>query len=328
MTKSDDYLWDKSGEPDADVARLESLLSPLKHDAPLDELRMRQPSKRGWILVSGLVAAAAAVVLVVVLRPRPEDPQATACAGGVGFAFSAQAGTVSCNGTALASGVLPVGGTLDTGTQKAELAIANIGRAQLGAETVIRLDRTELGTRHQLHLERGHMHAKVDAKPKIFAVTTPSADVTDLGCEYEIDLDRSGAGSIHVISGKVELETGKHQPVVLLAGMHARLLPGRRAGLALSDKAGAAMEQAAADYDAGKPDALARVLVVATRDDVITLQRLALVLPRAQVRQVLEKLQTLFPIPQNTTLDDVLADTDLLEMWLDDVELSFVVSPR
>ncbi len=326
MTKPDDYLWDKSGEPDPGIAKLESLLSPLAHDAPLDELRLKRPRKRNWIIVSGLVAAAAAVVLFVALRPRPGDPQ---CAG-EGFAFTAQTGTVSCNGAALAGGVLPVGGTLDTGTQQAKLAIADIGEAQLGTDTVIRLDRAQYGAdpKHQLHLERGHMHAKVNAKPKIFAVTTPSADVTDLGCEYEIDLDRSGAGTIRVISGKVELETGKHQPLVLLAGMHARLLPGRRAGLALSDKAGAAMEQAAADYDAGKPDGLARVLAAATRDDVITLQRLALVLPRAQVRQVLEKLQTLFPIPQNTTLDDVLADTDLLEMWLDDVELSFVVAPR
>ena len=31
----DDYLWDGSGPPDPEVARLEALLSPLAHDAPL-----------------------------------------------------------------------------------------------------------------------------------------------------------------------------------------------------------------------------------------------------------------------------------------------------
>ena len=34
---SDDYLWDRSGPPDPDVQRLEELLSPLRHEAPLDD---------------------------------------------------------------------------------------------------------------------------------------------------------------------------------------------------------------------------------------------------------------------------------------------------
>ncbi len=32
MTAPDDYLWDRSGEPDPEVAALEKLLAPLAHD--------------------------------------------------------------------------------------------------------------------------------------------------------------------------------------------------------------------------------------------------------------------------------------------------------
>ncbi len=36
MSKPDDYLWDRSGPADPEVARLEQLLAPLAHDRPLD----------------------------------------------------------------------------------------------------------------------------------------------------------------------------------------------------------------------------------------------------------------------------------------------------
>ena len=63
---SDDYLWDRSGTPDRDVAGLEALLSPLAHDAPFAELRARRPRVKAAILI-GVLAAAAVLVLVLVL---------------------------------------------------------------------------------------------------------------------------------------------------------------------------------------------------------------------------------------------------------------------
>src|SRR5512140_2283006 len=104
-----DYLWDKRGA-DPEVARLEELLSPLRHQAPLDELRMRRKRSRApWIAGALAVAAAAGVVFLV----WPKSPGA--CAGGAGFAFTARGGDVSCQGSNVAAGVLPVGGVLDTG---------------------------------------------------------------------------------------------------------------------------------------------------------------------------------------------------------------------
>lgn len=323
MTKRSDeadYLWDRSGD-DAEVKRLESLLSPLAHDAPLDELRLKRKRSRAPMFVGIVVAVAAMIGLVLWWRaPGVERGEGTACVG-VGFAFSAKTGTVACNGAALAGGVLPTGGTLITGPHEAELAIADIGTAQLSRNTTVRLDHSTFGAKHQLFLQEGKMHAKVLAPPRIFAVATPSAQVVDLGCEYTLEIDKAGGGSIHVLTGKVELETGNGAVVMAPAGTHGRLLPGRRASLPLSDRAGPEITAAVADLDAGKPDALARVLAAATKVDAITIGNLARVAPAADKRRVLERLAMIVPAPQCTTIDEALEYPDLFEMWFEEVFL-------
>lgn len=319
MKKSDDYLWDRSGE-DPEVARLEQLLSPLRHDAPLDELRLRRPKSRRSLLIGSMVAVAATIALIAWWSwPGDRPQQVAACAGSSGFSFTSKGGDVACNGAAVASGVLPVNGTLDTGDHEAELKIANIGSAQLGARTRVRLEHT--GDRHQLFLEQGRMHALVSAPPRIFAVATPSTQVTDLGCEYTLDIGPDGAGTIHVITGKVELETGTGVVVVAHAGTTTRLLPGRHASVPLSDKAGEAIKKAVAELDAGAPDALAHVLAAATLEDALTIATLARMVSEAKRRSVLETLQTLVKAPQDTTIDEALADSALLDMWFLEVEL-------
>lgn len=313
----DDYLWDRSGD-DPEVARLEELLSPLHHRAPLDELRLRRRSRLPWL--AGVVVAAAAAIAVVLLWPRTGDDRGGGCVG-LGMVFSTT-GTVSCNGEALAVGVLPIHGELATGAHEAELAIADIGTAKLGAHTIVRLDQTAIGKRHQLFLQEGTMHAKVTAPPKIFAVATPSADVTDLGCEYTLAIDRRGAGELRVLSGKVELETGKGAVVLAPAGTHARLLPGRRASLPLIEGASPELARAVGELEAEQPGALARVLAAATRADAITIANLVRVVPtEAARRTVLAKLATLVAAPQCMTIDEALADKELLEMWLDEAYL-------
>ena len=310
MNESDDYLWDRSGPPDPEVQRLEDLLAPLAHQAPL-----RRRSKRP-IILAGAVALAASIALVAWWR-WPGEPAVVACAAATsGFTFTAKTGTVACEGASLTAGRLPVGGTLDTGSHRAELAIASIGTAELGQGTRVRLDRTGVDG-HQLHLERGHMHARVLAPPRIFAVTTPSVDVTDLGCEYAIDIAATGAGEIRVITGMVELETGTGAVVVAPAGTHARLLPGRRASLPLEDKAGPALVAAVAGHERGDPDGVERVLTAATSTDGITVANLyALV----RTRRVLERLAELSPpIDEGVTIDAAQADPKIFARWLDEI---------
>ena len=46
--------------------------------------------------------------------------------------------------------------------------------------------------------------------------------------------------------------------------------------------------------------------------------------PEAQRRSVLETLATLVAIPQCTTIDEVMADKDLWEMWFDEIYLVYI----
>jgi len=313
MTRpDDDYLWDRKGPADPDVARLEQLLAPLAHDAPLDELRLRRRRRWSMLAIGSVVAAAAAVALV--WWRWPDQPGAT-CSNG--FAFT-RGGTER--------GVLCVGGVLDTGAQRAELAIANIGKAELGAGTRVRLDQTS-AERHELYLERGRLHARVDAPPRLFAVATPSANVTDLGCEYTLAVEPNGAGTITVQSGKVELATGTAGAIVVAPmRTHARLLPGRRPGLPVVDGAGKALEAAVAAFERGAADGIDRVMAAATPTDALTVANLAEVVPPAHKRRVLDRLAQLSAPPQELSVDDVLADHALYEMWFDDVILQHLTN--
>lgn len=313
----DDYLWDRKGS-DPEVARLEKLLAPLAHDATRDQLRGRR--KRRWPLFAGALVAAAAAAITIVLWPRAPDAPAVQHACGAqasGFAFTARGGRVACGGSAVPAGVLPVGETLDTGDHEAELAIADIGRAELSPNTRIRLERTS-AERHQLYLERGRIDAFVVAPPRIFAVGTPSGQVTDLGCAYTLIVHDDGTGSVEVRSGMVELEAANGRVVVVPAGAGARLLAGRRASLPLATSANAQLIAAVADFHTGQADALRRVLAAAQPSDAITIANLARVVPGQERRTVLERLARLAPPPQQMSVDDVI-ELDLFDMWFDEI---------
>ena len=59
------------------------------------------------------------------------------------------------------------------------------------------------GREHRMSLERGTIHARIWAPPKLFFVKTPSATAVDLGCEYTLQVDDAGAGLVHVVLGWV-----------------------------------------------------------------------------------------------------------------------------
>jgi hypothetical protein len=317
MSKPDDYLWDKSGE-DADVARLEELLAPLAHTAPLDELKLRTKSRLPIFLIGGVLAAAAIVTIIVWPRGEQAHPASYACgAQATGFAFTARGGSVACGGSTVPAGVLPVGGTLDTGAHEAELAIADIGSARLSPRTRVRLDATS-ADRHQLYLERGKLRAFVSAPPRIFAVGTPNGQVTDLGCAYTLEVDEAGAGSIEVDSGMVELEAANGRVIVVPAGASARLLAGRRASLPLARSATPQLALAVADFHRGVAGARDRVLAAATASDAITVANLVRVVSAAERRTVLDRLSMLFAPPQDMSVEDV-EQLDLFDMWFDEV---------
>ena len=111
-------------------------------------------------------------------------------------------------------GRLRVGEWLETdATSRAEIAVANIGQVEVEPNTRVRLVETRL-TEHRLELERGTLHARIWAPPRLFFVNTPSAVAADLGCAYTLEVDDAGRGLLHVTSGYVALETGARESIV------------------------------------------------------------------------------------------------------------------
>ncbi|CAN5844307.1 hypothetical protein BH11MYX3_BH11MYX3_04290 [soil metagenome] len=326
MSKPDDYLWDRSGPADPEVQRLEQLLAPLAHARPLDEVRRRRRRSRIPWIIGGVVALAAAAALVLYLRASPTG----ACGGDAGLAFTTSGGSVACGEGTVAKGVLPVGGVLDTGAATAKRTMPDVGTAELFANTRVRLDRSD--AQHQnLHLERGGMHARVNAPPRLFAITTPGTGVVDLGCEYTIQIDDKGRGSIEVQSGQVELETTAHAVIVAPAGTTARLLEGRSPSAPVAVGASAELREAVLDHERGVPGSLERVLQLAGSRDAITLANLVVIVPAERGDQtackapcndrelVLKRLAEIAPPPEGVTVHAALTDPAVLQRWRDEV---------
>jgi hypothetical protein len=66
---NENYLWDRSGPPDAEMAHLEQVLGTVKYDRPLRVAAHASMWRRPWLMAS-MGAVAAALVLAVVLWPR------------------------------------------------------------------------------------------------------------------------------------------------------------------------------------------------------------------------------------------------------------------
>src|SRR5260370_34439711 len=115
---NDDYLWDRSGPPDLEVARLERTLAPLRyrHRAP-------RPSHVRWAIAGAVMAAAAGLLLMVTPGAQNSSWQA--------------------------AGAKPRQGQMvRTGNTGVRLDAEESGRADLGGNSVLRTTR---GKRRALH---------------------------------------------------------------------------------------------------------------------------------------------------------------------------------
>jgi hypothetical protein len=199
---NDDYLWDGSGEPDAEIVRLESLLAPYRHkDAPLLLPERRAAPRRFAPAVLQILTAAASLVLVATaawlastLRPA-------------GWTVQTLAGSPMVAGTRTdAPSQLPVGQVLTTDAEsRARLAVGSIGIVDVEPNSHVRLITSRAGE-HRMALDRGEIRARIWAPPRLFFVNTPSATAIDLGCAYTLKVDDRGWGRLLVEIGWVAFQ--------------------------------------------------------------------------------------------------------------------------
>jgi hypothetical protein len=319
MKKQDDYLWDGSGEPDPEVERLERALAGLRHARPAPSFETMPVELRRRRLPVVFPAAAAASLLIVmvalawILVPRagPDGAEVTSLQG------SPRIGPSPID----ARGRLPVGEWIETDAgARALIAVGRIGRIEILPRSRLRLLAARR-TEHRLALERGSIHARVVAPPRIFLVETPASTAVDLGCAYHLVVDPEGATSLHVTSGWVSLE-GKGRAAVVPAGARCRAWPGRGPGTPHYDDAPEALVAALARVDppgVAAPDrgrALEEILAAARSRDALTLWHLIGGLASEERGPVFDRLAALVSPPDGVTREGVLAgDREMLERW-------------
>lgn len=176
----------------------------------------RRTRRRAW-----LAAAAGLVVGVMAIGWALRMPDAWIVEVVAGRPIAGARGL-----TATAS--LDTGQWLETdGDSRARLVMRGLGTIDVEPNSRLRV--VSPGTlfsssERRLELDVGRLHARVIAPPRLFVVETPSATAIDMGCEYTLAVDASGATWIRVISGLVRMDLGD-RIVDVRAGTEFRLDP-------------------------------------------------------------------------------------------------------
>lgn len=218
-------------------------------------------------------------------------------------------------------GRLRVGEWLETdAASRAEIAVADIGQVEVEPNTRVRLVETRL-TEHRLELERGTLHARIWAPPRLFFVNTPSAVAADLGCAYTLEVDDKGRGLLHVTSGYVALETDTRESIVP-AGAACMTQPGAGPGTPFFEDAPEAFVQSLAKLDFENDRAsLDAVLDGARARDTLTLWHLLARVEAGERARVYERLAALSPPPDGVTRDGIVGlDRAMLDTWKSTLE--------
>jgi hypothetical protein len=323
-TEDDRYLWDRSGPPDAEVARLEALLSPLGHrgQPPVVPPVRRSIFSRTRAFGMPALSAAAAVLVIAVsgwfalgMHHR-------------GWTVHNMAGAPVVGGVVLSDGSsggarLDVGAWLVTDARsRARIAVGQIGRVDVDPNTRVQLIEAK-DREHRMSLARGTIHAQISAPPKFFYVNTPSAVAIDLGCAYTLQVDDDGTGLLRVTSGWVEFESGGRQSFVPEGAMCATR-PGVGPGTPRYDDAPSGYGEALATLDFGRADdpkraaAFELILSSARGRDALTLWHLLTRGTAGERAQVYDRMAALVPPPRGVTRAAVLrGERPALDQWWD-----------
>ncbi len=322
---SNDYLWDKTGEADEYVRRLERVLGRYRFDRPIaidvwdDRSAKRIADKRmlRWVRNAAVVAAAAIVLFAAYVASIPVFGQP-----GREWRVVARAGRPTVSGAAiLKSGALSAGGVVETDARsRAEIRAGRVGRIEVEPGSRVRLLAT--GARgHRLGVDRGRIAARLWSPPFTFGFSTPSAEAFDVGCAFTMDVDDRGNTTVRVTSGWVQFERPDRQQLIPEGAM-AIAEPGKPLATPFFDDATAAFKEALHAINEGsisadeRRSALATLLGEARPRDVYTLLQLNRDLTPPERRLLYDRAAMLRPPPSGVTREGVAAnDGAMLDTW-------------
>jgi hypothetical protein len=196
-------------------------------------------------------------------------------------------------------GVRQTGWIETSASARATLRIGDIGSVEMGPYTRLRVvaDRAD---QHRLMLARGAIYAKITAPPRLFFVDTKSGTAIDLGCEYALNMDESGAGLLRVTKGWVSFQW-KGLESLVPAGALCRI---RGAGGPEVPYFEDATPEFAHAVERGSLDSM---LGAARIRDTLTLWHLLSRVTQGERERVYDRIASLTPIPEGITKARALA---------------------
>ncbi len=330
LTK-EQYLWDGSGEPDPQVARLERALSQFRHSGqvpvfPAAAQTEARPSRARILQMPWQTRLAAAVLFAALivsgaLLLRPKTPPVSGPGWEVVSKQGApQVGTKRMSG-ADQKGELEVGQVLETDrASRARIVVAELGQIDVDPGSRLRLLQSS-GSRKRIALDRGTIHAAIWAPPGEFVVDTPSAVAVDLGCAYTLQVAPDGSGTLRTTLGWVGFERNGRESFIP-AGAMCSTRPKTGPGVPYFEDASQAFRAALAQFDSGaatreaRRAALHTILVEARKQDAFTLWHLLSRTEAAERAQVYDRLAALVPLPGGAAPEGILQlDRRMLDLW-------------
>lgn len=337
----DDYLWDRSGEPDPEIQKLEKALGRFAHrgEAPEFPALMAIPALSVWQRVARLrwapaLAVAGALLLAITSFALIRWSRAPETATGPAWEVQSVAGSAKVESHALFhtanAAKLYVGQTLVTDSHsKATITVADVGSVDIEPNSRLRLLAAAQG-RSRLSLERGTIHAFIWASPGQFAVDTPSAIAVDLGCAYTLQVDDSGAGLLRTTLGWVGFKLDGREAFIP-AGAVCATRPKIGPGTPYFDDAPVSLRDELSKFDftagpaAQKNAELAQILNDARPRDALTVWHLLSRVDPSQRGLVYDRLASLVPPPAGVTRDGILQlDAKMLDLWWNELGLGDV----
>ena len=273
---NEEYLWDRSGQPDEEIVRLERLLAPLGRPEPVRVLRRRGLKRMWWL------AAAAALI-----------------GGVVATQFLLRGPLTSWQ---VSSGAkIRQGQWIDAGHIESE----DTGEVQIDPGSRLRLVATNKNE-ERFDLSRGTIHAFIWAPPGRFVVDTPSAKTIDLGCRYTLQVSQNGTGLLTVETGWVAFESHGVESFIP-EGAACVTRPSRGPGTPYFADAPKALTAAIESFDTGSdPDALDRAVTSSRPRDALTLWHLLTRTNGERRAEVYDRFAGLVTLPREASREAIL----------------------
>ncbi|MBV9222769.1 MAG: FecR domain-containing protein [Acidobacteriaceae bacterium] len=282
---NDDYLWDRSGEPDEEIARLEKVLGPLRlpqtDRTPITK-RVHSNVARRWMWA----AAAAALVMGAFLAVWRKQTA------------GAETSWRLLHPGAKASAIR-TGQVIETSpAQSAALESEWIGRVDIAGNSRLRLLSSQRNGQQRLALDHGTIHALIWAPPAQFVVDTPAAKAVDLGCQYTLQVAEDGSGLLTVETGWVAFQW-HHRESFIPAGAACRTRPGHGPDTPYFLDAPEKLTKAVGRFDmADDAGALRNALNAARPRDAFTVWHLLTRTQGSQRGEVFDRFSELVKLPQ------------------------------